>query len=177
MQPDESPRGCEAGCRRCRRDRRWRCGGLIHSPFKEPTGTPIQPVFSEGAEGTVEVLPQYAEGLRDLAGFDRIWLLYWFNRVGPARLRVMPFRDIVEHGLFATRARCRPNPIGLSCVRLLSVVGNVLTIACVDILDGTLLLDIKPYVPQFDSYPKSRAGWLDQTGRESPTRADARFVS
>jgi len=151
--------------------------GIIHSPFKEPTGTPIQPVFSEGAEGTVEVLPQYAEGLRDLVGFDRIWLLYWFDRSGPARLSVMPFRDTMEHGIFATRAPCRPNAIGMSCVRLLSVAANTLTIACVDILDGTPLLDIKPYVPQFDSYPKSRAGWLERPGRESRTRADARFVS
>ncbi len=149
--------------------------GVIHSPFRDAPGTPIQPSFAADATGTVEVFPDWADGLRDLAEFERVWLLYWFDRSGPARLRVVPFRDTVERGVFATRAPCRPNPIGLSCVRLVSLVANVLTVAGVDILDGTPLLDIKPYVPAFDAHPQCRAGWLDDAP-ENRTRADARFA-
>lgn len=148
--------------------------GLIHSPFPSPAGTPIQPPFGGAAEGTVEVFPAYADGLHDLGGFERIWLLYWLDRAPPARLRVAPFRDDAERGLFATRAPCRPNPIGLSCVRLLRIEANLLTIGGVDILDGTPLVDIKPYVPQFDAFPQSRAGWLEAGGNRR-TLADDRF--
>jgi len=142
--------------------------------FKDPVGTPIQPVFAHGAEGTVEVFPAHADGLHDLDGFERIWLLYWFDRAPAARLRVVPFRDEVERGLFATRAPCRPNPMGLSCVRLLRIEHTLLTVVGVDILDGTPVLDIKPYVPEFDAFPQSRAGWLENraAGR---VLADHRF--
>jgi len=149
--------------------------GVVHSLFTEPAGTPIQPPFAREAEGTVEVFPQYADGLGDLEGFERIWLVYWFDRAPAPRLRVVPFRDDVERGLFATRAPCRPNPIGLSCVRLLKVDGNLLTVAGVDILDGTPLLDIKPYAPQFDAFPRSRSGWLDMR-RNDRAIADDRFT-
>ena len=149
--------------------------GIIRSPYREIAGTPIQPVFAADAEGEVEVFEAYAEGLRDLDGFERIWLVYAFHRAGPARLRLVPFRDTVERGVFATRAPCRPNAIGLSCVRLLSVAGRVLRVAGVDVLDGTPLLDIKPYAPAFDAFPDSRAGWLD-AGRAERTRADDRFA-
>jgi len=150
--------------------------GLIHSPYKETVGIPIQPVFAEGTEGTVEVLPQYAEGLRDLAGFERLWLIYWFHKAAPGQLRVIPFRDTTERGIFATRAPCRPTAIGLSCVRLISVTGNVLTIGGVDILDDTPLLDIKPYVSKFDAFPNSRGGWFDQAAASPGTHADDRFA-
>jgi len=150
--------------------------GSIRSPFQEPAGTPIQPAFAGEAEGIVEVLPEYAEGLRDLDGFERIWLIYWLDRAPPPRLLVMPFRDDVHRGLFATRAPCRPNPIGLSCVRLLGIERNLLTVGGVDILDGTPVLDIKPYVPQFDAFPQSRAGWLEKGGNNR-TLADHRFGS
>lgn len=148
--------------------------GRVRSPFQEPAGTPIQPVFAGESEGIVEVFPEYAEGLRDLDGFERIWLLYWLDRAPPACLRVVPFRDEVERGVFATRVPCRPNPIGLSCVRLLRIERNLLTVAGVDILDGTPVLDIKPYVPQFDAFPQSRAGWLDKSG-SNRILADRRF--
>ncbi len=148
--------------------------GVIHSPFKDADGTPIQPAMAQGAEGTVEVLPEYSEGLRDLDGFERIWLLYWFDRSCEAKLKVVPFRDTEERGLFATRAPCRPNPIGISAVRLIGVDGTTLRIADVDIVDGTPLIDIKPYVPGFDVFETTRNGWLDRniTDRQS---ADARF--
>lgn len=135
--------------------------GVIRTPFAEPAGTPIQPCMAQGAEGSVIVFDEFAAGLQDLAGFERIWLIYWFHRAGPPRLRVQPFLDEQERGLFATRAPCRPNPIGISCVRLLAVEGHLLKIADVDIVDGTPLLDIKPYAPQFDCYPVRRTGWLE----------------
>jgi tRNA-Thr(GGU) m(6)t(6)A37 methyltransferase TsaA len=148
--------------------------GIIRSPFHEAAGTPIQPVFAEGTEGTVEVLPQYAEGLRDLAGFDRLWLIYHLHCASPGRMRVVPFRDNREHGVFATRSPCRPSAIGLSCVRLLGIEGNTLRVGGVDMLDGTPLLDIKPYAPAFDSFPGAKAGWLDAQ-RVDRTHADERF--
>jgi tRNA-Thr(GGU) m(6)t(6)A37 methyltransferase TsaA len=148
--------------------------GVIHSPFVEPAGTPLQPNLAQDVEGTVEVFPEFAAALQDLEGFERIWLLYWFDRSAPFRPRVTPFLDSEAHGLFATRAPCRPNPIGLSAVRLLRCEGRRLHIAGVDILDQTPLLDIKPYVPAFDHFEVRRAGWLDG---KPPRRvvADDRF--
>jgi tRNA-Thr(GGU) m(6)t(6)A37 methyltransferase TsaA len=148
--------------------------GVIRTSFMRQEGTPIQPVFAEGAKGTVEVCPEYKEGLLDLVGFERIWLLYLLHCAPPVRLQVIPYRDNVERGIFATRSPSRPNPIGLSCVRLLGVSENILTVADLDILDGAPLLDIKPYVPQFDSFPHAKAGWLDER-RVDRTHADGRF--
>jgi tRNA-Thr(GGU) m(6)t(6)A37 methyltransferase TsaA len=148
--------------------------GVIHTPFAEPKGVPIQPKFADAAAGTVELDAAYEPGLKDLAGFERVWLLYWFHRAPPARLHVTPFLDRVERGIFAVRAPCRPNPIGLSCVRLVRVDGPVLHVADVDMLDGTPLLDIKPYAPRFDAFEVARSGWLDEGhGR---TTADGRFA-
>jgi tRNA-Thr(GGU) m(6)t(6)A37 methyltransferase TsaA len=148
--------------------------GVIHTPFREAAGTPIQPVCAGGARGSVEVYSSYTDGLRDLDGFERIWLIYRFDRAGATRLRVVPFRDTAERGVFATRAPCRPNGIGMSCVRLLSVDGSVLTVDGVDMLDGTPLLDIKPYVPEFDAFPDSLAGWVGASA-STQTHADNRF--
>jgi tRNA-Thr(GGU) m(6)t(6)A37 methyltransferase TsaA len=148
--------------------------GTIRTAFVQATGTPIQPYRARGSTGTVEIFAPYVEGLRDLEGFERIWLVYWFHRASPAQMRVVPYRDTVEHGIFATRVPARPNPIGISSVRLLAVEGNLLRIAEVDILDGTPLLDIKPNVPQYDTYPIARCGWLDGVP-DVPVVADARF--
>ena len=150
--------------------------GVIHTPFDAAEGTPIQSALAAGAEGRVEVFPAFRDGLKDLEGFDRLWLLYWFDRADAARLRVVPYLDDVERGVFATRAPCRPNPIGLSSVRLLRVEGNVLQVADVDMLDGTPLLDIKPYVPRFDCSDAARCGWLEEA-RTGRTRADERFAA
>jgi len=147
--------------------------GVIRSPFTRPAGTPIQPAKARGAQGTVEIDAPYAEGLRDLDGFDRIWLLYWFHKAPPAQMTVRPFVDTRPRGLFATRAPCRPNPIGISCVRLLGVRGCTLDVADLDVLDGTPLLDIKPYAPEFDCFDVSRIGWL--SGRIDRDVADDRF--
>lgn len=148
--------------------------GVIRSPHLAPEGTPIQPTYAEYCKGQVVVDPAFEEALADLDGFERIWLVYWFDRAGPYKPRVVPYRDTHEHGLFATRSPCRPNPIGMSVVRLLGRKGNVLRIGGIDILDGTPLLDIKPYVPEFDAHPSSKAGWLDER-REDCTEADGRF--
>jgi tRNA-Thr(GGU) m(6)t(6)A37 methyltransferase TsaA len=149
--------------------------GRIRTPFTKGAGTPIQPAFAKGAEGRIVVDEAFAEALSDIEGFERIWLVYRMDRAGPFRPLVVPFRDTRERGLFATRAPCRPNPIGLSVVRLLERDGNSLRVADVDMLDGTPLLDIKPYVPEFDSHASSRAGWLDTGGTASEV-ADGRFA-
>jgi tRNA-Thr(GGU) m(6)t(6)A37 methyltransferase TsaA len=148
--------------------------GIIRSSHAQPAGTPIQPTYAQQAPGEVIVHPRFVDALTDIEGFERIWLLYHFHRAGPFRLRVVPYRDTQERGTFATRAPTRPNGIGMSVVELLGRAGNVLRVGGLDILDGTPLLDIKPYVPQFDAFPDARAGWLDQ-GAGDRTTADNRF--
>lgn len=150
--------------------------GTINTPFKEPKGTPIQPRRSEGAAGTITILPEYVDGLADLDGFSHIVLLYHLHLSKGFKLKVVPFLDTVKRGLFATRAPRRPNPIGLSVVRLEKIEGAVLHIRDVDMVDGTPLLDIKPYVPTFDDAANFRTGWLeDAAKRAKDTSADDRF--
>jgi tRNA-Thr(GGU) m(6)t(6)A37 methyltransferase TsaA len=148
--------------------------GVVRSQFLQASGTPIQPTFAGANQGKIIVNECFAPALDDIAGFERIWLIYWMDRTVPFKPRVTPFLDTREHGLFATRSPCRPNPIGLSAVRLLRHEGNVLHVADLDILDGTPLLDIKPYVPAFDAHPLSRAGWFDNC-RAGHLLADDRF--
>jgi tRNA-Thr(GGU) m(6)t(6)A37 methyltransferase TsaA len=148
--------------------------GHIRTPFGAPAGTPIQPAYAAAAEGEVVVAERFAAALDDLEGFERVWLLYWMDRVASFRPHVVPYRDTRERGLFATRSPCRPNPLGLSVVRLLERRGRVLRVADVDMLDDTPLLDIKPYVPAFDAHPTARAGWLDTQGVDRRV-ADDRF--
>jgi len=148
--------------------------GTIHTPFLEAYGTPIQSVYGQGAEGKVLVNELFVPALDDIEGFERLWLIYWMGRVGPFQVKVIPYRDNREHGLFATRSPSRPNPIGMSVVRLLRREGSVLHVADLDVLDGTRILDIKPYIPEFDSHPVSRAGWFDSPGVDR-RKADERF--
>jgi len=124
--------------------------GVVHSPYRQPSGTPVQPTAAKDVRGTVEIFPEYVEGLKDMKGFSHIVLLYHFHLSKGCSLLVKPYMDVVERGVFATRAPRRPNPIGLSVVRLDKIEGNKLDIRDVDIVDGTPLLDIKPHVPQFD---------------------------
>ncbi len=140
--------------------------GVIHSPYKEPVGVPIQPVFGKGVKGTVEVFPEYQEGLKDLANFSHIILLYYFHLCSKTSLKVRPYLDNVKRGVFATRAPSRPNHIGISVVRLVKIEGNILYIEDLDIVDGTPLLDIKPYVPKFDVREKVKVGWLESKLRK-----------
>ncbi len=139
--------------------------GVIHSPFEDIENVPIQPSAASGLRGTVEVFAEFAPGLRDLDGFSHVILLYHFHRVTQTRLTAVPFLDQRPRGLFATRALSRPNPIGLSIVRLLGVEGGVLHVESVDIVDGTPLLDVKPYVPAFDHHEVERARGLAGRGR------------
>jgi tRNA-Thr(GGU) m(6)t(6)A37 methyltransferase TsaA len=150
--------------------------GVIHSPFKNIEGMPIQPPGATNVQGTVEVWPELAEGLRDLEGFSHIILLYHFHQVQETKLVVTPFMDSEPHGVFATRAPKRPNPLGLSVVRLLRIEQNTLYIENVDVLDGTPLLDIKPCVPEFDQPSVERVGWLERAkGQVQDKRSDDRF--
>jgi tRNA-Thr(GGU) m(6)t(6)A37 methyltransferase TsaA len=137
--------------------------GVIHSPFTDKERTPIQPSRSQ-AQGQVEVYPEFAAGLEDIEGFSHIILLYAFHQSSGFSLRVKPFLDDQQHGLFATRYPRRPNPIGISVVRLAARQDNILQIEGVDVLDGTPLLDIKPYVSEFDLRTATRSGWLDARG-------------
>ena len=148
--------------------------GRVCSPFVEAAGTPIQSVYANGAEGRVIVDTAFVDALDDIDGFERLWLIYWMDHGTTSKLRVVPYRDNQERGLFATRSPCRPNPIGVSVVRQLRREGNILQVADLDILDGTPLLDIKPYVPEFDSHPTSKAGWFDACGVDRRV-ADGRF--
>ncbi len=134
--------------------------GVIHSPFTKPDGTPIQAARSHAA-GVVEVYPDFAEGLQDIDGFSHIHLLYAFHQSSGFSLSVKPFLDDREHGVFTTRHPRRPNHIGMSIVRLISRQGNTLTVEDVDMLDGTPLLDIKPYMPEFDVRDHVRTGWYE----------------
>jgi tRNA-Thr(GGU) m(6)t(6)A37 methyltransferase TsaA len=134
--------------------------GIIHTPFKEPAGMPIQPAAAEGVNGTVEVYSRYRQGLQNLDGFSHIILIYQFHLVRKYSLKVIPFMDNAPKGVFATRAPSRPNRIGLSVVRLLKIEDLTLSIQNVDIVDGTPLLDIKPYVPEFDHQVNIEIGWL-----------------
>ena len=148
--------------------------GRIRTPFVEATGTPIQACYARDARGQVIVDDAFAAALDDIEGFDRVWLVYWMDRATTFQPRVVPYRDTREHGLFATRSPCRPNPIGLSAVRLVGRDGSVLHVADVDILDDTPLLDIKPYVPAFDAHPSSKSGWFEACGVDRQV-ADERF--
>jgi len=148
--------------------------GTIRSPFRAAAGTPIQPTYAQQAAGRVILDPAFEDALADIDGFERIWLIYSFDRAGAFKPQVVPYRDDRPHGVFATRAPNRPNPIGLSVVRLLGREGRELRVDGVDVLDGTPLLDLKPYVPEFDAFTESRAGWLDDR-RADRRLADGRF--
>jgi tRNA-Thr(GGU) m(6)t(6)A37 methyltransferase TsaA len=150
--------------------------GVIHTPYQQTEGMPIQPAGAAGVNGTIEVLADYTEGLKDLDSFSHIILLYHFHQSKGYDLTVVPFLDDQPHGLFATRAPRRPNPIGLSIVRLNYITGSTLHISNIDVLDGTPLLDIKPYVPAFDQQNDARSGWIEDTGnRVADYSADDRF--
>ncbi len=136
--------------------------GVIHTPFQEASTTPIQSARS-AVPGSVEVYPEYLEGLDGVERFSHLYLLYGFHHAGPLQsLKVQPFLDDRLHGLFATRYPVRPNPLGLSIVRLIERRENVLHFIGADMLDGTPLLDIKPYIPEFDVFEVEKTGWYQQ---------------
>jgi len=148
--------------------------GVIHSEHRRSEKTPIQPVYARDCRGRAEILPQYAEGLKDLDGFSHLLLLYHFHRASEPLLTMAPFTDDEPRGVFATRAPRRPNPIGLSLVRLVRIEGTVLHLRDVDILDGTPLLDIKPYIPRFERAENAKGGWTEAVDEETARRRGRR---
>ncbi|QTA85483.1 tRNA (N6-threonylcarbamoyladenosine(37)-N6)-methyltransferase TrmO [Desulfonema magnum] len=151
--------------------------GVIHSPFKTPEGTPIQPAGGAGVEAVVEIFPEYVEGLDDLEQFSHIILIYHFHMSKKFSLKVKPFLDDAFHGLFATRAPARPNPVGISVVRLLRVDKGCLHIQDIDMLDATPVLDVKPYIPKFDIRKVEKTGWVEtQTDKLETIQDDGRFA-
>jgi tRNA (adenine37-N6)-methyltransferase len=152
--------------------------GIIRSPFKRLVGMPIQAAFSRKGNGTVELLPEFTQGLQDLEGFSHIMLIYQFHKSKGYRLLCRPFLDEVQRGVFATRAPARPNPIGISIVKVKMIRGNKIEVASLDVLDGTPLLDIKPYVPRFDAPEPQSVGWFEKAlGRKKARlKADNRYA-
>lgn len=148
--------------------------GVIRSEHTTPEKTPIQPVYAQGCLGRAEVFPEFAAGLRDLEGFSHVYLLYHLHQTHGPQLVVKPFLQDEERGVFATRAPCRPNPIGLSIVRLVRREENVLHLDLVDVLDGTPLLDIKPYSARFDRIETTRNGWQDDVDEAAAQRRGRR---
>jgi tRNA-Thr(GGU) m(6)t(6)A37 methyltransferase TsaA len=151
--------------------------GVIHTPFVNPEGMPIQGALASEKEGWIEIFPRYAQGLQDVEGFSHLILLYVFHRSRGYRLLCRPFLEETQRGLFAIRAPRRPNPIGMTVVRLLRRQQNRLEIAGVDMIDGTPLLDIKPYMPDLDAHVDATEGW--SSGRMltdgKKTLSDSRF--
>ncbi|MBO1273600.1 tRNA (N6-threonylcarbamoyladenosine(37)-N6)-methyltransferase TrmO [Shewanella sp. 4t3-1-2LB] len=149
--------------------------GIVHSPFQQQAGTPVQPSRANNVQGHIELLPQYVEGLADLQGFSHIVLLCHLHQCSGFQMKVTPYLDDNQRGLFATRSPRRPNPIGLSVVELLSIENNLLHIQNLDLLDGTPVLDIKPYVGEFDHRQGARFGWFEHA--KTITTADNRFCN
>ena len=152
--------------------------GIVYSPFKQTIGTPIQPKAAEGVMGTVEVFKEYEEGLEGVEGFSHIILIYHFHLVKKPKLKVKPYMGNFHIGVFATRSPTRPNPIGMSVVEVIERRGRFIRIRNVDVIDGTPLLDIKPYVPEFDNYMENtRIGWLQNNiYKLKDTKDDGRFA-
>lgn len=151
--------------------------GFFTTPFTEVAGMPIQPSGAHGIQGTITIHPEFLEGLRDLSGFSHIFALYHLHEINGYDLTVKPFLDNDRHGIFATRSPKRPNPIGLSVVQLERVENNVVYVRNVDVLDGTPVIDIKPYVPDFDVWSAESIGWFaGKSGNANHFRSDDRFA-
>jgi len=150
--------------------------GTIHTPHKIKEGMPIQSSGAKGVKGTIKLKMRYVKGLLDLDGFSHIYLIYHFHKSIGFKLQVMPFLDDKLHGVFSTRAPKRPNSIGLSVVKLISIKDNILEIENVDMIDGTPLLDIKPYISEFDIHDIEKGGWIEKkTGNLGEVKSDDRF--
>jgi len=151
--------------------------GVIRTPHTDIKNMPIQPIAAEGIKGHIELLPEYVEGLKDLEGFSHITLLYHFHKIEGYELQVIPFMDTEPHGIFSCKAPKRPNAIGMSTVKLTGIEGNILQLEQVDMLDGTPLIDIKPFFPKYDNRLEVKCGWLEKN-LDLPVealRSDERF--
>jgi len=152
--------------------------GVIHSPHINIEGMPVQPTGAIDFEGTVVVDEKYTEGLKDLEGFSHIILIYQFHKVQGYVLQLIPFMDTKPHGVFATRAPKRPNKIGFSIVPLKKIEKNILYFEQADMLDGTPVIDIKPFYPKYDNKTDVKIGWLADVDPVDITqlRSDDRFI-
>jgi tRNA-Thr(GGU) m(6)t(6)A37 methyltransferase TsaA len=151
--------------------------GVIHTPHTDVKNMPIQPIAAEGIKGYIELLPDYVPGLKDIEGFSHLTLLYRFHKIDGYQLEVIPFMDTESRGIFSCKAPKRPNAIGLSTVKLIGVEGNIIHIEQVDMLDGTPLIDIKPFYPRYDNRENVKIGWLEKN-KDLPLeslRSDERF--
>jgi len=148
--------------------------GVIRSEHKNAGHTPIQPIYAGGCKGQVEIFPEFVAGLHDLENFSHIYLIYYFNQAEPAKLTFKPYLQDIERGIFATRAPCRPNAIGMSVVEQTGIEGQTLYFDGADILDGTPLLDIKPYTSRFDRIETSRNGWQDDVDEQTAQKRGRR---
>lgn len=151
--------------------------GIIRTPFKKLEQMPIQPKGAKSVIATLEIDKKYVRGLKDLEGFSHIYLIYYFHEALRTELEVIPFMDTQKHGVFATRSPLRPSHLGLSVTKVLSIDDNIVTIKGIDVLDGTPLIDIKPYIPQFDGVTGAKTGWMDKSKSEvNSARSDDRFI-
>lgn len=151
--------------------------GIVHSPVQSASGGPIQPRGAEHIHAKIEIFPEFAEGLQDLADFSHVIVLYHFHQSRGFKLKVIPFLDTVLRGVFATRAPRRPNAIGFSILPLHEIRANQLHVSQVDMLDKTPVLDIKPYIPWLNPEGETRTGWLkNREQRFQDTTSDDRFL-
>ncbi|PKQ66067.1 tRNA (N6-threonylcarbamoyladenosine(37)-N6)-methyltransferase TrmO [Labilibaculum manganireducens] len=151
--------------------------GVVQTSYKTLENMPIQPMGAKGVKASIVLNDEFVDGLKDLEEFSHITLIYHLHKVQDYKLRVIPFMDIEEHGIFATRSPRRPNAIGISTVKLISIDGNILHVEDADVLDGTPLLDIKPFFGQFDNRENIKSGWLDRKWDEKhkTLKSDERF--
>jgi tRNA-Thr(GGU) m(6)t(6)A37 methyltransferase TsaA len=151
--------------------------GTIQTPYTSLEQMPIQPKGAKDVTAFLNIKREYTQGLKDLEGFSHIYLIYHFHQTKHSSLEVIPFMDTVNRGVFSTRSPLRPSHIGMSITELVSINDNIVTIRGIDVLDGTPLLDIKPYIPQFDSVNDVRTGWMNKKESEvQETRSDDRFI-
>jgi len=151
--------------------------GIIQTPYNTLEQMPIQPKGAKGVIASIKINDEYVMGLKDLNGFSHIYLIYHFHQTTRSELEVIPFMDTTKRGVFATRSPLRPSHIGLSITELVSIDDNIVTIKGIDVLNGTPLLDIKPYIPQFDGVKKIKTGWMNKKESEvADTRSDKRFI-
>ncbi len=146
--------------------------GIVHSPFTKPEGTPIQSAVSKNSEAIINIFPEFVEGLKDLEHFSHIYILFHLHLAEKKELTVIPFLDTIPHGVFATRSPGRPNSIGISVVCLDKIEGDKLFVKNIDILDGSPVLDIKPYIPQFDVFETSKNGWFEKNVHKMDSQKD-----
>lgn len=151
--------------------------GILHSKFNTQKGTPIQSASAQGEKGVIEVFPEFVQGLDDLEGFSHLWILYRFNRIPGESLKVVPYLDTRTRGVFSTRSPRRPNLVGMAVVKIDDIKDGRISISGVDMLDKTPVIDIKPYIPDFDHHEASKIGWYAESNRKSEkVLADDRFA-